>query len=189
MPIRYNGLSGWVNRRYLARQMGFMDEVISERAGQIIWALKKKDMKTLSQFAHPDKGVRFSPYSYVKNEDLIFYAADLKSLMLDQTVHSWGYFDGTGLPINLTFDAYFKRFIYNAELSRPKQVGCNTGIGRGNTINNIAAFYPNAFFVEYYFVGMKPQQSEMDWRSLRLILEEQKGAWYLVGIVNDEWTI
>jgi hypothetical protein len=29
----------------------------------------------------------------------------------------------------------------------------------------------------------------MDWRSLGLVLEEQKGAWYLVGIVHGEWAI
>jgi hypothetical protein len=29
----------------------------------------------------------------------------------------------------------------------------------------------------------------MDWRSLRLVFEEQGGSWYLVGIVHDQWTI
>ena len=29
-------------------------------------ALKEKDMDKLSQLIHPEKGVRFSPYTYVK---------------------------------------------------------------------------------------------------------------------------
>ena len=113
----------------------------------------------------------------------------MKNLMRDKAVRSWGHFDGTGQPIDLTFDAYFKRLIYDADFVRPQQVGCNTVLGRGNTINNITAFYPKAIFIEYYFEGMDPQQGGMDWRSLRLVLEEHGSAWYLVGIVHDEWTI
>jgi hypothetical protein len=81
------------------------------------------------------------------------------------------------------------RFIYDADFARPQQVGYNTVIGRGNTINNISEFYPNAIFIEYHFEGVDPKRSGMNWRSLRLVLEEQQGAWYLVGIVHDEWTI
>ena len=42
--------------------------------------------------------------------------------------------------------------------------------------------------MEYHFKGMDAQQGGMDWRSLRLVLEAHNGAWYLVGIVHDEWT-
>jgi hypothetical protein len=189
VPIRYADLTGWVNRRYLAPQAGCKDESVAARAGQIIWALKQKDMQALSQLAHPDQGVRFSPYAYVSNEDLVFRAPDVRNLMRDQTVRHWGDFDGTGNPINLTFEAYFRRFIYDADFARPQQVGCNTVIGRGNTINNIAAFYPDTIVIEYHFTGTDPQQGGLDWRSLRLVLQAQEDVWYLVGIVHDEWTI
>ena len=109
--------------------------------------------------------------------------------MLEQAVRNWGYFDGSGRPINLTFDAYFMRFIYDADFARPQQIGYNIVIGRGNTINNIAQFYLNAIFIEYHFEGTDPEGSGMNWKSLRLVLEEHQGAWYLVGIVHDEWTI
>jgi hypothetical protein len=29
----------------------------------------------------------------------------------------------------------------------------------------------------------------MDWCSLRLVLVDEGGHWWLVGIVHDEWTI
>jgi hypothetical protein len=29
----------------------------------------------------------------------------------------------------------------------------------------------------------------MDWESLRLVFVQEDGAWWLVGIVHDEWTI
>lgn len=189
VPIRHGDLTGWVNRRYLAPQVGCQDETVAARAGQIMWALRQKDMQALSRLAHPEKGVRFSPYAYVRDVDLVFRAQDMRHLLRDQTVHRWGDFDGTGLPIDLTFEAYFRRFIYDADFARPQQMGCNTVIGRGNTINNLAVFYPSAMFIEYHFAGVDPQFGGMDWRSLRLVLQAHQDIWYLVGIVHDEWTI
>jgi len=29
----------------------------------------------------------------------------------------------------------------------------------------------------------------MDWGRLRLVFEGKDNIWYLVGIINDEWTI
>lgn len=189
MPIRYKDLNGWVNRRYLARQVGAMDEAVSARAGEIMWALKQKDMARLSRLVHPEKGVRFSPYTYVRDEDLVFQADDIKDLMSNPSVYRWGRFDGSGLPITKTFGYYFKRFVYDADFIRPQAVGADTVIGRGNTINNIPEFYPEAIFIEYHFEGMDPKLGGMDWRSLRLVLETHQRNWYLVGIVHDEWTI
>ena len=101
---------------------------------------------------------------------------------------SWR-FDGSGEPINLTFEAYFERFIYDADFARPHAIGYNEIIGAGNTINNIAEVYPNAVTIEYHFEGFDPTFAGLDWRSLRLVLEGKEGTWYLVGIVHDEWTI
>ena len=65
----------------------------------------------------------------------------------------------------------------------------NKVIGSGNTINNLAEFFPECVFVEYHFDGFEHKLGGMDWRSLRLGLAEKGGAWYLVGVVHDEWTI
>jgi hypothetical protein len=189
VPIRYKDQVGWVSGRYLARQVGTIDEAVAVRAGQMMWALKQKDTETLARLVHPDKGVRFSPYAFVRSEDIIAHAGQVPELMRDKSVRHWGEFDGTGDPINLTFDAYFQRFIYDVDFVRPHQIGFNRVVGRGNTINNLTAFYPDAVFIEYHLEGMDPKFDGLDWRSLRLVLEKYKGAWYLVGIVHDEWTI
>jgi hypothetical protein len=189
VPIRYEDLAGWVSGRYLARQVGTIDEAVAVRAGQMMWALKQKDMETLSRLVHPDKGVRFSPYAFVRGEDIVAHADQVPELMRDKTVRHWGEFDGTGDPISLTFGGYFQRFIYDLDFVRPHQIGFNTVVGRGNTINNITEFYPDAIFIEYHFEVVDPKFDGLDWRSLRLVLEKYKGEWYLVGIVHDEWTI
>lgn len=192
LPVHYQGVSGWVNSRYLSRQVGRVPEAIAARASQAIMALKKRDLAELSGLVHPDKGVRFSPYAYVQavvGGDLVFNAAQLPDLWNDATIYRWGVYDGSGEPIDLTFGQYFERFLYDADFARPDVVGFDETVGQGNTINNIAEVYPEALVVEYHFEGFDPQYAGMDWRSLRLILEESKGSWYLVGIVHDEWTI
>lgn len=190
VPAKYLGTAGWVNRNFLARQMGYVDEKVAARAAEIIFAIKNRDMAALSTMVHPQKGVRFSPYTFVDTTgDVVFSAADLPTAMADTTVYLWGAFDGSGEPINMTFAEYWARFVYDADFARPEIIGFNQIVGHGNTINNIADVYPGAVVVEYHFSGFDPQYNGMDWRSLRLVLEPFGGEWMLVGIVHDEWTI
>ncbi len=195
VPIEYKGITGWVNSNYLAYQVGWLDEAVAAQAAGIIMALKNRNLESLSRLVHPDKGVRFSPYTYVRIDpgspdgaDLVFNSTHIAGFFADQTVYHWGRFDGSGKPIDLTFEAYFARFIYDADFARPDVVGYNEVVGRGNTINNIAEVYPSAVTIEYHFEGFDPTFAGLDWRSLRLVLEDRTGVWYLVGIVHDEWT-
>lgn len=164
--------------------------IIESRSREVIRAIKNKDMSKLSSYTHPDKGVRFSPYGYVDTEkDRVYTAAQLAGLVSDGTKYIWGAYDGSGEPIELTFEEYYDKFVYDKDFAAAEEVGYNRIIGRGNTLNNIFEVYPKAIVVEYHFSGFDPQYSGMDWRSLRLVFEEKGGAWYLIGIVHDQWTI
>lgn len=164
--------------------------IINEKATAAISALKEKDMDKLSKLVHSEKGVRFSPYGYVDVEnDLLFDLSEVKNLNTDTTVYTWGKFDGTGDPIELTFDDYYKKFIFDVDFTDAEQIGYNETLGQGNTINNSAEVYKNSIIVEYHFSGIDPQYEGMDWRSLRLAFENINDTWYLVGIIHDQWTI
>ncbi|MFJ7828376.1 hypothetical protein [Psychrobacillus sp. NPDC096623] len=61
-----------------------------EAAATVISILKEGNMSMLSAWAHPEKGVRFSPYGYVDKEtDLVFSKDELQQLMEDSTVYVW----------------------------------------------------------------------------------------------------
>jgi hypothetical protein len=70
-----------------------------------------------------------------------------------------------------------------------EQIGYNTVLGHGNSLNNSFEIYKDSIIVEYYFSGLDPQYEGMDWRSLRLVFEEKDDIWYIVGIIHDQWTI
>jgi hypothetical protein len=177
------------------REVGATDEALSSRAAEIVLALQERDWGTVARAVHPDKGVRFSPYTFVRagpgafeDQDRVFSADELEGLAADPTVYHWGTFDGTGDPIEMTFAEYADRFIYDADFCSAA-VGYDETLGRGNTINNVAEVYPQAVTVEYHVEGSDPELVGLDWRSLRLVFEQVGDTWYLVGVVHDEWTI
>ncbi len=152
--------------------------------------LANKDMTKLAAIAHPVKGIRFTPYSYVDtNEDKVFTPSQIKNLMSDNTIYAWGNYDGSGEPINKTFADYYEEFIYDEDYKNPHIIGNNTLIGKGNSMDNLTDVYTNGEFVEFHFTGFDPQYEGIDWSSLKLVFEESGGTWYLVGIIHSQWTI
>lgn len=162
---------------------------LEDMASEVIQALAEKDLVTVAKFVHPEKGVRLSPYAYVYESHLVFTPDELARLVDSDAVLLWGNFDGTGDPIELTFDEYYERFLYSADFANPEQMAVNQVLGFGNSLNNIADFYPGSSFVEYHFSGFEEDYGGMDWVSLRLVFLQEGGEWFLVGLVNDQWTI
>jgi len=163
---------------------------VATRANEVVAALRDRDMEALAGQVHPSQGVRFSPYGYVQLSDLVFLPGQVRGLLDDPTVYHWGVYDGSGLPINLTFAEYYAEFVYDLDFANAPEVGINRRMGpAGGTLDNTVEFYPGAIVVEYHFPGVDPQYAGMDWRSLRLVFREEGGTWYLVGIIHDEWTI
>ncbi|OKP83996.1 hypothetical protein A3844_20700 [Paenibacillus helianthi] len=168
-----------------------MPPTAEEAATTVLRALKAGDMETLASWAHPDKGVRFSPYAYVDTAtDLVFTRDKLKGLMKDPKPYVWREFAGSGEIMKLTFAEYFKRFVYDADFLNDAKTALNKGLGQGTTLNNINEVYPKDKydFVEYYIAGVDPANEGMDWRSLRLVFEKIGEDHALVGIVHDQWT-
>ncbi len=168
-------------------------KIIAERARQVMLALKRRDMRRLASFVHPQKGVRFSPYIYVdKKTHRRLSRQQLVRLYNSSQRLVWGEYDGSGDPIRLTFRRYLSRFVYRLDLLTDKDPVYNPERpqGGGTTINNLGEAYPGAIIVGYGHEGVTgPQGGAMDWQSLFLVFEKLGNEWYLVGIANDEWTI
>lgn len=164
--------------------------IIEATAQKVIKAVKDKDFKSLSEYAHPEKGVRFTPYTNVSVEgDVVFKPEELENFFQDEKVYLWGYYDGSGEEINLTPAEYYESFIYTADFANPKEIGYNEVLSFGNMLENQFEVYADAIVVEYYFPGFDPQYEGMDWQSLRLVFQHHAGDWKLVGIIHNQWTI
>jgi len=164
--------------------------LVEKTALAVIDALKQKDGAKLATYAHPDKGVRFSMYPFIRTDtDVVLTASDLAIAFTDPKVRLWGVTDGKGEDFRVTFADYYPKFVYDVDFAKAPDVAYNRAIGTGNSTDNSATAYPDAIMVEYHYSGFDPQYNGMDWRSLRLFFEQKNGTWYLVGIVHGQWTI
>jgi hypothetical protein len=162
---------------------------VASLAAQAVEALKNQDLDSLAALVHPVYGLRFSPYGFVQNEHRVFPADQVKTLLDDPSSYTWGSYDGSGEPINLTFSDYFNRFVWSRDFSQAQRVSFDQRLGSGNTLDNSHEFYPGAVVVEYHIPGQDPAYGGMDWQSLRLVFQPDGLGWRLVGIIHDEWTI
>ncbi len=161
-----------------------------ERARLVVQTLKQRDLQTLAELIHPQKGVRFSPYATVNEQQLVFTAEEVAATDSDTTIYTWGTYDGSGFPMELSFADYFNRFVYSHDFAQAARVGYNETVGKGTAVDNSRKFYgPNAIVVEYHFPGFQPKYEGMDWVSLAVVLEEVDQQWYVSGIIHDQWTI
>ncbi len=173
------------------------EKIAAPLADEVIHALKTKDMAKVSEFVEPSTGVRFSPYTNVKDTDLVFTPAQLVKAFDDPAVYEWGKFEGSGAPIQLTFTDYYASFVYNQDFASAKEVGYNRGLSMSTVIDNSHEYYPNSIIVEYYLPGANPfYGAGLDWQSLKLVFQQIAPAsgsfdeqWYLVGIIHSQWTI
>lgn len=157
---------------------------------QVVEILKNEDMTALAAYVHPTSGVRFTPYSYVDTaSDLTFTQDQVAALMSDNTIRTWGAYDGSGEPIDKTFSDYYDEFVYDEDYLNPHMIGNNVLIGKGNSLDNLTDVYTNGEFVEFHFSGFDPQYEGIDWSSLKLVFEQVSGEWKLVGIIHSQWTI
>lgn len=165
-------------------------EIIEDIANKVIGAISEKDGKLISEFVHPVKGIRFTPYTHVSlKDDVVFDKEEVSNFFTNQEYYLWGNYDGTGDPISLTPSQYYDRFIYSKDFMNAKEVGYNEVLSYGNMLENQFEVYNNAIIVEYYFPGINPDYGGIDWESLRLVFEQYEDCWYLVGIIHNQWTI
>jgi hypothetical protein len=91
--------------------------IIAARVDGVIQSLRNRDVEALSTFIHPTRGVRFSPQAFVRESDRVFLPDQIKGLLTDPTPYAWGAYDGSGLPIELTFAEYYDQFVYDRDFA------------------------------------------------------------------------
>jgi hypothetical protein len=189
MLVSDQDASGWVDASHLAEQHGTAPAEIIELGLTVLDLLRSYRYEQLGGLIHPEQCLRLSPYPYLGESSLRFCAADLDTAPSSDQLYDWGWYDGSGEPIKLTFHAYHDRFIYDADFLQAPVVGFNIAVSSGNSIDNLPDLYPDGMMMEYYYPGFDPQYGGMDWRSLKLVFVQEEGTWYLVAIVHGEWTI
>ena len=151
-------------------------------------ALRSGDLAALADMAHPSQGVRFSPYAFVQEGDVVLSAEELRGALQEDATRRWGWWDGSGEPIEMSFADYYRNFVYDADFADLGWISLDWAMSGGNTIDNSREFYPGAVIVEFYHPG-SAEFTGMDWSALRLVFQQAGERWYLVGVIHASWTI
>ncbi|MFW5735908.1 MAG: hypothetical protein ACOCXB_00985 [Halanaerobium sp.] len=166
------------------------EKIIKEKAEKVIRTIASRDFDKLADYVHPEEGLRFTPYTYVRTEkDIVFTKEQVSNFFENDKKYLWGHYDGSGKEIRLTPREYYHRFIYTNDFINAEKIGYNEVLSSGNMSENQFEVYEDPIIVEYYFPGFKAKFGGMDWKSLRLVFEEYQNKWKLTGIIHNQWTI
>lgn len=177
------------NERTDTKQDALSTEVALKKTNdELIQALKVEYYDIFANYIHPQKGVRFSMYAFGnKNEDKHFTKADFEKYQHSKTIFTWGSRDGSGEIYKSTLDLYLKDWVFKKDFTK-SEYSFNQFQSGGNSLNNLKETYPNTYFTENYIPGSE-KNGGMDWNALRFVFEEFDGKYYVVAVINDEWTI
>ena len=160
---------------------------ILELGDQCLELLKNKDWGALGSLVHREQGLTFSPYGYVEDDAQCFGVGDVKALDYNEGSRVWGYYDGSGNPIEMTFEEYYDRFIFDKDFTQAPQVAVNKVV-RTTMQNNLYVFGNGCEYIDYHVPG-GGEMADHAWASLRLVFGGYENELYLVAVVHDEWTI
>ncbi|UFH31735.1 hypothetical protein LNP04_17495 [Chryseobacterium sp. C-71] len=177
------------NERTDTKQDALSTEVALKKTNdELIQALKVGYYDIFANYIHPKKGVRFSMYAFInKNEDKHFTKTDFEKYLPTKTVFTWGSRDGSGEIYKSTLEKYLKDWVFKKDFTK-SEYSFNQFRGGGNSLNNLKEMYPNTNFTENFIPGSE-KYGGMDWNALRFVFEEYDGKYYVVAVINDEWTI
>ena len=164
------------------------ENTLLSRANLALHYIKYRDFNQLAEIVHKDKGVKFAPYANLEDKHVTLSRAQLRAAKPEDK-YLWGYYDGSGFPMNETIEDFISWGIYKTDFIQAPQIGINTIIKYGNIVPNIEEAFPGASFVEYHVPYLEEEYAGMDWQSVRLVFDDVGGEWMLVGIMHDCWTI
>ena len=150
-----------------------------ESATTVMRALKNGNMETVANWAHKDKGVRFSPNGTVNvDTDQNIDADALAGLMSDDEVRVWRSAGEGEEAIEMTFAEYYEQYVYDHDYAAVEPTENET---QADSIGNLLEVYPadEYSYVEYY-------ASDDNGSSLiRLVFEKIGQDHALAAIIHD----
>ncbi|MGM0385596.1 MAG: hypothetical protein ACQERF_06395, partial [Actinomycetota bacterium] len=170
------------------RRGRFATSICADAAAAVRDALQSADWSGLAAMVHPTRGVTLSAYAYTDETSPVLSAERIRNAAADEATVLWGYTDGEGAPIRSTVRDRLRVIAGTTALTSTTDIGFNTTVGRGNTVNNVTSWFAGDDVVEYHFRGTARWEG-MDWDSVRFVFDTSSSSPLLVGIVRDMWTI
>lgn len=172
---------------------------LDSKAKETLSALKTKNFEKLASIIHPQKGIRFEPYSAENFDGASFSALEFKQILHSREKILWGTYDGSGEPIEATFNEYYQKFIYSHDFAALQPVdSVSMEYWKKNLKNSLSVYvpgnnweknYPDARVFYYSWPDPEYGDGQGSWGALALVFEMKNNEWYLSAIGHDQWQI
>lgn len=160
-----------------------------EGLGEVILPLlQAKDYATLATFVHPQAGLRFSPQLFIHTDtDLVFTREQVANFTLDNAIYTWGTHAAKGDLLEMSVYNYWNEYVIPLMPDQPWQMLAEGQKSPSIAIDNFFEVYSQGHYVDFLKPGTE-EFGNLDWKLLRLAFERAAdGAYYLVGIIHDNW--
>lgn len=157
-------------------------------ATEILSLLQTKDFAALAPYVHPQLDLRFSPQLFIHTDtDLVFTREKVANFTSDNNIYSWGTHAARGDLLQLSVVDYWNEHVDPLMPDQQWQMLAEGQKSPSIAIDNFFEVYPRGSYVDFLKPGTE-EFGNLDWQLLRLAFEQAPdGAYYLVGIIHDNW--
>ncbi len=160
------------------------EAIIAQYDKAVISLIKERDYQTLSDFIHPEYGVRISMFNDASTDDTILSKNDITK---PENVYKWGNEPGSGFLIEMSIDLLFDKFIYRKDFIQYETLynysrDTISYYGEGNEY----VFYDKCIAVYHLYRGDE-SIAFLDWCGIKIIYQQALDSkWYVSGIIYCE---
>ena len=157
-------------------------------AKSVVELIAKKKWDEFSKLIHPNEGVKFAPNVYLEKTAVTLKSEQFLKLIKNKKKKSWGEYEVTGDPIHLTFNGYYKEFLYKRPYATVKAGKLNDGQRSLGLGNNILDVFPGEDVITVEFYIPSSDLILPNFGGLNVILKKDETQLYVIGLVNSYWS-
>ena len=190
VPIQADGLTGWVNARFLTEAVDgeafCQDEAVMEIVAGLETAVANQDGDQFAKLIHPERGLRIRHAWW--NPEVSLSYAEISRIFTSAVSYDWGVQDGSGNPIIGSFRQEILPLLQE-DLLLATETGCDEII-HGGTAGIVRL--PDGYDAVHYYALHRPGTDEfagMNWGTWVVGIERWQGNYYVSFLVHYQWEI
>lgn len=181
-------ISGWVNSNFLTETIPPVDFCSDAAAltalDNFIAQIENPSLASNLPVAHELRGLRVRLNWW--NPELRFSTAYLSPIFADNNRYNWGIQDGSGLPIEGSFNEIVLPLLQR-EFFGATEIGCNEILHGGTT--GLVQLPEEYAGINYFSVYRQGLDNELDWGTWVVGVERWQGQYIVSFLVHFHWEI
>lgn len=189
VPVETGAGAGWVNSRFLTQTINrddfCADPATAELLARLQTAVEFQDGALLQSLVHPERGLRLRVNWW--NEEVFLPGRDTRALFAGRPSFAWGIADGSGLPIEGSFNEVMLPLLQR-DLLGATMWTCDE-IVHGPTAGSVVL--PEGYDALHFYSAHRaaPADQDFDWGTWVIGIDRWQGDYYLSYLIHYQYEI